>query len=32
MRMPRRQALRFTGSIQRRTDAVAVQLSGPLSV
>lgn len=24
--------LRFTGSIQRRTDAVAVQLSGPLSV
>jgi hypothetical protein len=25
-------ALRFTGSIQRRTDAVAVQLSGPLSV
>lgn len=23
--------LRFTGSIQRRTDAVAVQLSGPLS-
>jgi hypothetical protein len=25
-------ALRFTGSIQRRTDAVSVQLSGPLSV
>lgn len=25
-------ALRFTGSIQRRTDAVAVQLNGPLSV
>lgn len=24
-------ALRFTGTIQRRTDAVAVQLSGPLS-
>jgi hypothetical protein len=24
--------LRFTGSIQRRSDAVAVQLSGPLSV
>lgn len=24
--------LRFTGSIRRRTDAVAVQLSGPLSV
>jgi len=25
-------SLRFTGTIQRRTDAVAVQLSGPLSL
>jgi hypothetical protein len=28
----RASSLRFTGTIQRRSDAVAVQLSGPLSV
>jgi hypothetical protein len=28
----RASSLRFTGSIQRRSDAVSVQLSGPLSV